>query len=188
MLWFIQFVFDLRCISIYIFRLHTWQRLGIFKLLIFNIIGSHTWRLSIWFTFIQRGHSFILILLISILLLIFKFLRVLDQMVKRSVFVVVRCGVGLKRSFHCHLLLWLLSLYFRSLLRLFFFIHHNLWAIHEEITFIFVNLFTWSYFLSNFRSKYCIRRVLFLVDFQTATFLALILISQSLNLFIIKSI
>ena len=196
MLWFIQFVFDLRCISICILHLHIGQRLRILKLLIFKIIGPNiNRRLRLWLALVQRSHSFIFFLLVSILVhsklrLLFKFLRVLDQMVKRSVLVGVRGGVRLKRSFNCDLLLCL-SLYFQSLLGLFFFFHFDLWAICEEIAFIFVVLFTWSYFLSNFRSKYGIWWVLFLfIWVQTATFLwlALILICQSDNLFIIKSI
>jgi hypothetical protein len=114
MLWFIQFVFDLRWISIYILHLHIGQRLRIFKLLIFKIIGPNiNWRLRLWLALVQRSHSFIFFLLVSILVhcLLFKFLRVLDQMVKRSVLVGVRGGVGLKRSFNCDLLLCL-SLYF----------------------------------------------------------------------------
>jgi hypothetical protein len=124
MLWFIQFVFDLRYrISIHILHLNIGQRLSIFKLLIFKIIRPNiNRRLRLWLALVQRCHSFIFFLLVSIL---FKFLRVLDQMVERSILVGVRGGVRLKRSFNCDLLLCL-PFYFQSLLRLFFFFHFDL--------------------------------------------------------------
>jgi len=127
MLRFIQFVFYQRKISIFILHLF----------IIFKIIGPNIDRcLSIWLALVQRSHFFIFFLLVSIL---FIFLRVMNQMVKRSVLVSVRGGIRLKRSFNWDLFLTL-SLYFLCLFGLFFFLHFDLRYIHKEIYFVFVVL------------------------------------------------